>query len=196
MAEKHNTREKKTCRKNGGRKTAGRKTVLLASALAAGLLSAGSAVYASTDGEVINYMADFMSGGTYYDKTQTDESGMENPVVSVSSTAVPLEESGFPLLLEDGRLYFTGDGGKTDITEKISETEPYYINVKDDDGNMHVFNIGGRAEEGRYGYQEMLFDGDGNFLAGSGRTGSDDGTNPEWAEKGRKEMTGRRIGDE
>ena len=99
MAEKHNTREKKNCRKNGGRKTAGRKTVLLASALAAGLLSAGGAVYASTDGEVINYMADFMSGGTYYDKTQTDESGVENPVVSVSSTAVPVEESGFPLLL-------------------------------------------------------------------------------------------------
>lgn len=186
--------------KDGGKLPRRKKAAMVLTAFTVGILSAGGIAYASTGGEVINYMADFVSGGTYYDKTQTDENGVENPVVSVSSTAVPLEESGFPLLLEDGRLYFTGDGGKTDITEEISETEPYYIDLTDEDGNRHVFNIGGRAEEGYYGYEEMLFDEAGNFLAGSGCPGNLAGTNPEWREKGMEEMTGYhaagRMGDE
>ena len=143
------------------------------------LLSVGGVAYAMTDG--FHVLFTFISGGAIY---ETSEGGVMT-TTSVSGTASETgDEPGVPLLLEDGRLYFTGDGGKTDITDLISETEPYFIDVIDEKGNTHKFIVGGRPEEGYYGYDEMIIDTEGAFRGGAGRWGSKIEGTPEWMKKG------------
>ena len=145
------------------------------------LLSVSGVAYAMTDG--FQALFTFISGGAIYETESTEG----NIVYSSVTVAAMHDEPGVPLLLEDGRLYFTGDGGKTDITDFISETEPYFIDVIDEEGNTHRFIVGGRPEEECYGYNEMIIDTEGVFRGGSGSCGSKidmtEGT-PEWMEKG------------
>ena len=166
-----------------------------AAILAAVLLSAGGVAYAATDGEVFQEIFTLIGGGTIYETKEYSAEEGRMVTASVSGTVVTMptgEEGGVPLLLEDGRLYFTGDGGKTDITDEISETEPYYIEVIDEAGNTHRFIIGGRAETGYYGYDEWLFDKDGNFRGGGGVFGEkmekDEIRGPEWYQKAWDEL--------
>ena len=140
------------------------------------LLSAGGAAYAMTDG--FRSLFTFISGGAIYETT-------EGGTVSSSVSAVTMQdEPGIPLLLQDGRLYFTGDGGKTDITDFVSETEPYFIDVVDGEGNTHKFIVGGSPEEGYYGYSEMIIDAEGVIRGGVGNWSSKSGDRPEWLKKG------------
>lgn len=142
------------------------------------LLSVGGVTYAMTDG--FQALFTFISGGAIYETESTEG----NIVYSSVMVAAMHDEPGIPLLLEDGRLYFTGDGGKTDITDFISETEPYFIDVIDEEGNTHRFIVGGRPEEECYGYNEMIIDTEGVFRGGSGSCGSKIEATPEWMEKG------------
>ena len=153
------------------------------------LLSIGGAAYAMTDG--FRALFTFISGGAIYETT-------EGGAVSSSVSAVTMQdEPGIPLLLQDGRLYFTGDGGKTDITDFVSETEPYFIDVVDGEGNTHKFIVGGSPEEGYYGYSEMIIDAEGVIRGGVGNFGSKidtiEGT-PEWLQKGRSDVFGEAYG--
>lgn len=153
------------------------------------LLSVGGAAYAMTGG--FRTLFTFISGGAIYEKA-------EDGTVSSSVTAIAMQdEPGIPLLLEEGRLYFTGDGGKTDITDFISETEPYIIDVVDGEGNTHKFIVGGRPEEGYYGYGEMIIDTEGVIRGSAGSWGSKIEGTPEWMKKGSNavysEMYGRPI---
>lgn len=153
------------------------------------LLSVGGAAYAMTGG--FRTLFTFISGGAIYEKT-------EDGTVSSSVTAIAMQdEPGIPLLLEEGRLYFTGDGGKTDITDFISETEPYIIDVVDGEGNTHKFIVGGRPEEGYYGYGEMIIDTEGVIRGSAGSWGGKIEGTPEWMKKGSNavysEMYGRPI---
>ena len=142
------------------------------------LLSVGGVAYAMTDG--FHALFTFISGGAIYETTESSFMG----TTSVTTVALQ-DEPGIPLLLEEGRLYFTGDGGKTDITDFISETEPYFIDVMDEEGNTHKFIVGGRPEEESYGYEEMIIDTEGVIRGGVGSFGSKIGGTPEWAKKGR-----------
>lgn len=137
------------------------------------LLSIGGIAYAVTDG--FDALFTLISGGAIYETREGTR---------VSTSFSVEDEPGIPLLLEDGRLYFTGDGGKTDITDFISETEPYFIDVTDEEGNTHKFNVGGRPEEGYYGYDEMIIDTEGVFRGSSGSYGSKIEGTPEWMQKG------------
>ena len=146
------------------------------------LLSVGGVAYAVTDG--FGALFTFISGGAIYETTESTE----GDIVSSSVTVVTMQdELGIPLLLVDGRLYFTGDGGKTDITDLVSETEPYFIDVVDEEGNTHRFIVGGSPAEGYYGYVEMIIDTEGMLRGGAGNFGSKidmiEGT-PEWLKKG------------
>lgn len=146
------------------------------------LLTVGGVAYAVTDG--FDTLFTFIGGGAIY-----ETESREGNIVSSSVTVVSMQdEPGIPLLLEDGRLYFTGDGGKTDITDFISETEPYFIDVVDEEGNTHKFIVGGRPEGGYYGYEETIVDTEGEIRGGVGSFGSkidmmED--TPEWVKKGR-----------
>ena len=146
------------------------------------LLSVGGVAYAVTDG--FDALFTFISGGAIYETTESTD----GDIVSSSVTVVAMQdEPGIPLLLQDGRLYFTGDGGKTDITDLVSETEPYFIDVMDEEGNTHKFIVGGSPAEGYYGYVEMIIDTEGILRGGAGnfgnKIGMDEGT-PEWLKKG------------
>ncbi len=184
------------CKIGRGRKNHRIKSAIKAAAVfAAVLLSAGGVAYAATDGEVFQEIFTLIGGGAIYETKEYSAEEGRMVTTSASGTAVVMpigEESGVPLLLEDGRLYFTGDGGKTDITDEISETEPYYIEVIDEAGNTHRFIIGGRAEAGYYGYDEWLFDKDGNFRGGGGTFGEkmekDEIRGPVWYQKAWDEL--------
>lgn len=171
------------------------KAVKAAVIFAAALLSIGGVAYAATGGEVLNELFTFLSGGGIYEKTISNPSGEESTASVIMGNAIETgnEESGVPLALEDGRLYFTGDGSRIDITDEISEAEPYYIDMIDETGNTHKFAIGGRAETGYYGYEEMIIDKEGKFRGGTGSFGenvSKDGTAPEWLRKAQEEIIG------
>ena len=154
------------------------------------LLSIGGAAYAMTDG--FRALFTFISGGAIYETTEGSIMG------TTDITAVAMQdEPGVPLLVEEGRLYFTGDGGKTDITDLISETEPYFIDVVDEEGNTHKFIVGGSPEEGYYGYGEIIIDTEGVIRGSAGSWGSKIEGTPEWMRKGSNavysEMYGRPI---
>lgn len=145
------------------------------------LLSIGGVAYAVTDGFRAAFT--FISGGAIY---ETEESVT---IFGEAKSATKVEmggdtESGMPLLLEEGRLYFTGDGGKTDITDLISETEPYFIDVIDEEGNTHKFVLGGRPEEEYYGFVEFIIDSEGEMRGGAGAFGNQVQRTPEWLKKG------------
>ena len=141
------------------------------------LLSVGGVAYAMTDG--FQALFTFIGGGAIYETTESSMMGTKGV------TAVTMQgEWGIPLLLQDGRLYFTGDGGKTDITDFVSETEPYFIDVVDEEGNTHKFIMGGSPEEGYYGYSEMIIDTEGVLRGGTGNWNSKSGDRPEWLKKG------------
>ena len=141
------------------------------------LLSAGGVAYAMSDG--FRALFTFISGGAIYETTESSIMG------TTGVTTVTMQNQwGIPLLLKDGRLYFTGDGGKTDITDFVSETEPYFIDVVDEEGNTHKFIVGGSPEEGYYGYSEMIIDTEGVIRGGSGNWSSKSGDRPEWLKKG------------
>ena len=146
------------------------------------LLSVGGVAYAVTDG--FGALFTFIGGGAIYETT-------ESTVVTMQA------EPGIPLLLQDGRLYFTGDGGKTDITDFVSETEPYFIDVMDEEGNTHRFIVGGSPAEGYYGYFEMIIDTEGILRGGAGNFGSKidmSGDRPEWLKKGENTVYGEVYG--
>ena len=146
------------------------------------LLSVGGVAYAVTDG--FGALFTFIGGGAIYETT-------ESTVVTMQA------EPGIPLLLQDGRLYFTGDGGKTDITDFVSETEPYFIDVMDEEGNTHRFIVGGSPAEGYYGYFEMIIDTEGILRGGAGNFGSKidmSGDRPEWLKKGENDVFGEAYG--
>lgn len=154
------------------------------------LLSIGGVAYAMTDG--FRAVFTFISGGAIY---ETEESVTIFGEVK-STTAVEMSgdtESGVPLLLEEGRLYFTGDGGKTDITDLISETEPYFIDVIDEEGNTHKFILGGRAEEEYYGFEEFIFDSKGEMRGGVGFFGNQVNHTSGWVKKGEDAVLPRRF---
>ena len=151
------------------------------------LLSAGGVAYAMKDG--FRTLFTFIGGGAIYETTDESITG------STSVTTVTMQgEPGIPLLLKDGRLYFTGDGGKTDITDFVSETEPYFIDVVDEEGNTHKFIVGGSPEEGYYGYSEMIIDTEGALRGGSGNWSSKSGERPEWLKKGENAVYGEVYG--
>lgn len=154
------------------------------------LLSVGGVAYAMTDG--FRALFTFIGGGAIYETTESSIMG------TTDVTTIELkDEPGIPLLLEEGRLYFTGDGEKKDITDLISETEPYFIDVVDEVGNTHKFIVGGRPEEESYGYDEIIIDTEGVIRGGVGRFGSKidmtDGT-PEWVKKAELLFLVKRMG--
>ena len=185
-------------RKIKGKKKKGlslRKALRAAAIFAAAVLSIGTVAYAATNGELFHYMYTFLSGGGIYETTEYSILGEESTVTAVmaEAEAAAVSEEGNtsvsgPLLFQDGRLYFTGDGGKTDITDKISEEEPYYIDVVDEMGNTHKFIIGGKAEGGCYGYQEVLIDSEGKVCGGVGSYGSKVDASAPWRQKADEEV--------
>lgn len=149
------------------------------------VVSATTVAFAS-DGKVINYLYTFFNGSGI--TVNYDESTGEHSVsVSMNSIQTP------PVELKDGKLYFTADGGKTDITNLISDTEPYVTECVDEHNVTHLFIIGGKPIADSFGYVENLYNSNGLFLGSSGYYGKHvegigGGAEPEWLVKGRQSV--------
>ena len=63
-----------------------------------------------------------------------------------------------PITKENGRLYFTGDGKKRDITDRISSDDYFVVSyVNPITGLTHYFIVGGDLQAQYYGYIELFW---------------------------------------
>lgn len=88
------------------------------------------------------------SGITIYE--ETDENGNLS-----RSMALDTESETFAYV-QDGRLYFTGNGENIDITEEITQEKPYYYSYTDAYGFVHYMAVGYSGSLENFGVYEFL----------------------------------------
>ena len=96
-----------------------------------------------------------------------------------------------PVTEEGGRLWFIVNGEHLDITDLISETEPFLYQYADGDGIVHYWIVGRNGPEpGNWGYGEYLWDPENDWKAGySARTNLDpDSRGPAWLAAGKEQI--------
>ncbi len=148
-------------------------------------ISISTVVIASSE-KVFPFIYAFFNGSGITE-SHNEETGEISQTIEMNALENP------PVVLEDGRLYYTKEGSKKDITNLISETKSYIGEVKDSQGNTHIFIIGGRPEAQSYGYEENILDQNGEFIGSSGYYGSKvegigEEVEPVWLEEGRKQI--------
>lgn len=124
------------------------------------MLSLSTEVRAAVNSLVVKY---FFPGSDITVYEQIDENG---EVVSI--TCVDTEAPGFARMV-NGRLYFVGNGEKIDITDQITEEDPYYYTYVDDYGLTHYMAVGYSGSIENYGIYEFIREEDGNWVTGTGR---------------------------
>ena len=115
-------------------------------------------------------------GGNMEIRSEQTNSGIENTVY------VHTENMTQPVSFEDERMFFIVNDEHIDITDQVSETEPYIYHFVDEEGVIHYWIIGKNGPEPEhYGFAEYLQPSDGLWTAGYvART--DNNTAP-WLEK-------------
>lgn len=92
-----------------------------------------------------------------------------------------------PVSFENGRMYFIVNDEHIDITDQVSETQPYIYQYTDEEGVLHYWIIGKNGPElGHYGYAEYLHPTESDWTAGYvART--NDNTAP-WLDQAKEEL--------
>ncbi|MBQ2927941.1 MAG: hypothetical protein IJD98_05135 [Oscillospiraceae bacterium] len=101
---------------------------------------------------------------TIYEKT--DENGNVIGIVGVDTEAPPFAR------IINGRLYFVGNNEKIDITDQITEDQPYYYTYIDDYGLTHAMAVGYSGSIENYGIYEFIWeeiDEGKDWITGTGR---------------------------
>lgn len=93
---------------------------------------------------------------------RTTEEGIDEMVVTID-TEVPTFA-----YVENGRLFFTGNGETLDITDEITEEKPYFYTCEDDRGYEIYHAVGYDGTIENFGTYEFIKK-DGAWLTGSGR---------------------------
>lgn len=131
-----------------------RKRIVTLALAAALLLSLGIAGWSAGKGL-------FGWGGNMEIRSERTDGGIENTVY------VHTEDMTQPVSIENGRIIFIVNGEHTDITDRVSETEPYLYQYTDEEGIVHYWIIGKNGPEPeRYGFAEYLQPADGEWTAG------------------------------
>lgn len=124
------------------------------------MLTMSTEVRAAVSNMVVKYF--FPSSDiTIYE--ETDENGE-----TLQITAVDTEAPGFARIVND-RLYFTGNGEKIDITDQITEEEPYYYTYVDDYGLTHYMAVAYSGSIENFGIYEFIREEAGDWVTGTGR---------------------------
>lgn len=123
-----------------------RSTAAVAAMLALILLISPTARAAVND-LVVKY---FFPGSDITIYEQFDETGDVVSIVSVDTGAPPFAR------IINGRLYFVGNGEKIDITDQITEEEPYYYTYEDDYGLTHYMAVGYSGSLENFGIYEFI----------------------------------------
>ena len=120
-------------------------------------------------------------GGNMEIRSEQTSSGIENTVY------VHTENMTQPVSFEDGRMIFVVNDEHIDITDQVSETQPYIYHYSDEEGVIHYWIIGKNGPEPEhYGFAEYLQPSDGVWTAGYvARTNNN--TAP-WLEKARETL--------
>ena len=72
----------------------------------------------------------------------------------------------------NGRLYFLGNNEKIDITDEITEEQPYFYTYVDDYGLTHAMAVGYSGSIENYGIYEFIWEeagGTRDWVTGTGR---------------------------
>lgn len=71
--------------------------------------------------------------------------------------------------VQDGRLYFTGDGQDLDITDLVQNNQPYIYTTKDDKGNTIYMAVGIADTVENFGIYSFIQDASGQWITGAGQ---------------------------
>ena len=84
-------------------------------------------------------------------QTRTDQ-GTENV------TVLHTDDLTEPVRFENGRMLFIVNGERIDVTDQVSETQPYLYDYTDGEGVVHCWAVGKNGPEPEhYGYAEYLY---------------------------------------
>ena len=106
-----------------------RKRVITLALAAALVIAFGITAYSA--GSVL-----FGWGGNVEIRSEQTNSGIENTIY------VHTENMTEPVSFEDGRMFFVVNDEHIDITDQVSETEPYLYDYADEEGVIHYWIIG------------------------------------------------------
>lgn len=119
---------------------------------------------AAVEGWVVKYFFP-ESDLTIYE--QTDAGGNVVGIAGVVDTEAP------PFArMVNGRLYFLGNNEKIDITDEITEEQPYFYTYVDDYGLTHAMAVGYSGSIENYGIYEFICEeagGTRDWVTGTGR---------------------------
>ena len=119
---------------------------------------------AAVEGWVVKYFFP-ESDLTIYE--QTDVGGNVVGIAGVVDTEAP------PFArMVNGRLYFLGNNEKIDITDEITEEQPYFYTYVDDYGLTHAMAVGYSGSIENYGIYEFIWEETGgtrDWVTGTGR---------------------------
>ena len=87
----------------------------------------------------------------------------ENGDVFVEGVVEAGEETP-PFEVRDGRVWLQTQEGERDITDELSDVEPYYYEFTDADGLRHVYALGGSSPD-TIGWAEFLWTGDNAMMS-------------------------------
>ncbi len=131
-----------------------------AAAVFALLLSLSPTVRAAV--ESLTEFLDFGNGLSLM--VEKDENGKTTSVTGYYHTEEPAWAD-----YENGRLYFRGNGENLDITDEITEEEPYFYTYSDEEGYVHYMVVGYSGELSNFGIYEFIKDAQGGWVTGAGR---------------------------
>ena len=149
---------------------------LLAAAIACLLVALSVGAYAAAGHSIFGW------GGNL--EVKQDENGDTQSILYTESLTEPVE-------IQDGRMYFIVNDERIDITDSVSETQPYEYSYIDEENVTHYWMIGLNGPElEHYGYGEFLQNADGEWLGGYvARTNMEsDGSYPTWVSIGKEEI--------
>ncbi len=151
-----------------------RKHILTLALAAALMLSLGIAAYSA--GQVI-----FGWGGNMEIHAEKTERGIQTNVY------VHTDNLTEPVSFENGRMIFIVHDEHIDITDRVSETQPYIYQFSDEEGVLHYWIIGKNGPElEHYGYAEYLHPSESEWTAGYvART---NGNTAPWLDRAKEEL--------
>ena len=151
-----------------------RKHILTLALAAALMLSLGIAAYSA--GQVI-----FGWGGNMEIHAEKTEGGIQTNVY------VHTDNLTEPVSFENGRMIFIVHDEHIDITDRVSETQPYIYQFSDEEGVLHYWIIGKNGPElEHYGYAEYLHPSESEWTAGYvART---NGNTATWLDRAKEEL--------
>ncbi|MCR5090671.1 MAG: hypothetical protein K6C08_14325 [Oscillospiraceae bacterium] len=151
-----------------------RKRILTLALAAALLLSLGIAAYSV--GQAV-----FGWSGNVEIRAEKTEGGIETNVY------VHTDHLTEPVNFENGRMYFIVNDEHIDITDLVSESQPYIYQFTDTEGVLHYWIVGKNGPESEhYGYAEYLHPSGSEWTAGYvART---NGNTAPWLDRAKEEL--------